>query len=77
MIRRCLLLKTQRQISKFFGIWCVSFIEVAVQNFRLLFLVETFLKSFLRYCDKLRQLNKQTVVEHYRTVLLEKQEMIA
>ena len=31
----------------FFGIWCEYLVEVAVQNFRSLFLTETDLKSFL------------------------------
>ena len=35
-------------------------------NFRLLFLIESDLQSFLKYCDNLRQWNKQTVVEIYR-----------
>ena len=48
-------LKTQRQISDFFSIWCVSLIEVTMQNFRLPFLIETGLKRFFRYCDKLRR----------------------
>ena len=43
--------------------------EATEQNFRLLFLSETDLKNFLRYCDKLRQWNKQAVLEHYRLVL--------
>ena len=47
----------------------VSLVEITVQKFRLLFLTETDLKSFFRYCDKLRQWNTQTVVEHYRSVL--------
>ena len=34
---------------------CVSLVEVTVENFRLLFLAETDLKSFSRCCDKLRQ----------------------
>ena len=33
----------------FFCIWCVSLIEVTVQNFRLFFLIETDLKCFLMY----------------------------
>ena len=39
--------------------------EVTVQNFRLLCLIETGSK---RYCHKLWQWSKQTVVEHYRLV---------
>ena len=31
----------------------VSVVEVTSQNFRLLSLIDTDLKSFLRYCDKL------------------------
>ena len=38
----------------FIGIWCASLAEVTLQNFRLLLL-----KKPLRYCDKLRQWNKQ------------------
>ena len=54
----------------FFGIWCEPLLEVAVRNcFTLLFLTETELKGFLRYCNKLRQWNKQTVVEHFGLVL--------
>ena len=34
-------LSTQRQISDFFGIWCVSLVEVTINNFRLFFLIET------------------------------------
>ena len=30
----------------FYGIWCESLVEVTVQNFRLLFLTETDLKTF-------------------------------
>ena len=52
----------------FFGIWCETLVEVTVQNFRLLFLTETDLKSFSRNYDNARQWNKQTVVEHYRSV---------
>ena len=52
----------------FFVIWCESLVKVTVQNFRLLFLTETDLNSFFMYCDKVRQWNKQTVVEHYRSV---------
>ena len=46
-------LKSQRQISNFL-IFIVSLVEATLQNFRLLFLKETDLKSFLRYCDKLQ-----------------------
>ena len=53
----------------FFGIYCESLVEATVQNFRLLFLTGIDLKSFLRYCDKLQQWNKQTVVENYCEVL--------
>ena len=63
----CQPLKTQRQISDFL-VFGVSLVEVTVQNFRLLLLVETDLKRFFSYCDKLRQWNKQTVVEHYRYI---------
>ena len=44
-------LKTQRQMSGFFGIWCVSLVEVTMQNLRLIFLIEADLGIFLRYCD--------------------------
>ena len=40
-----------------------------MQNIRLFFLTEIDLKILLKYCDKLRQSNKQTVVEHYFSVL--------
>ena len=53
-------LKSQQHISDF---WYLVWVLVWV---RLLFLTETYLKSILRYCDKLRQLS---AVEHYRSVL--------
>ena len=46
-----MMLKSQGQISGFLFLY-VPLVEVTVQNFRLLFLIET---DFLRYCDKLRQ----------------------
>ena len=55
-------LKTQRQMFDFWY-WCVPFVEVTVQNFKVLFLIET---DLILSCDKLWQWNKQTVVEHYR-----------
>ena len=64
--------KDTLQILKFFiketDIWCVSLVEVTVQNFRLLFVIGTDFKSFLRYCDKLSPQNKQVVVKYYRPV---------
>ena len=52
-------LKSERHISDFYGIWSEPLVEGAVQNFRLPFLIETDFfkkkKSFLRYCDILRQ----------------------
>ena len=39
-------LKTQRQISDFFGVCCKSLSEVTVQNFRLLFPTENENKAF-------------------------------
>ena len=47
--------KTHWQISGFFGIKCVSLVEVTVQNFRLLFLRETD-KSITTNCDN--EINK-------------------
>ena len=42
-----------------YGIWCEPLVEETVRNFRVLFLTETDLKSFLMYCDKFRQWNQQ------------------
>ena len=53
----------------FFGIYCVSLEEVTVQNFSAFPYRITYFKSFFKYCDKLLQWNKQTVVKHYRSVL--------
>ena len=47
-----------------------------LQNFRLLRVIETDLKSFLRYCDKLSPWNKQTVIEYYGTLLHNDHEII-
>ena len=59
-------------ILKFFmketDIWCLSLVEVTVQNLRLFFVIETDFKSFLRYCDKLPPQSKQVAVKHYRSV---------
>ena len=64
--------KDTLQILKFFiketDIWCVSLVEVTVQNFRLLFVIGTDFKSFLRYCDKFPPEYKQVVVKYYRPV---------
>ena len=51
-------------------------VEVIVKIFRLLFLTETDLKSFIMYCNKVRQWNKQIVVEHYRSVFHNNYEII-
>ena len=53
----------------FFDIQCESMVETTVQNFRLLFFIEIYFKGLLRYCDKLRQGNKQIFVEYYRSGL--------
>ena len=60
----------------FFWYFCESLVEAAMQNFRLPFLTETEFKSFLRYCNNLREWNKQTVVEHYRSALHNNQEIM-
>ena len=48
---------------------CEFLVELTVQNSRLLFLTENYLKSFFSYCEKLGQWNKETVVEYYLLVL--------
>ena len=40
----------------FFNIWCVSFVEVPVRNFRLLLLIETDLKRIVTNCEN--EMNK-------------------
>ena len=47
----------------FFGICCISLVEVTEKNFRLLFPRKADVQSYLRYCDTLQEWNKQTVVE--------------
>ena len=64
----CYRLCNRYLIFSVFG-YLVCIFGRSAQNFRLLYLIETDLKSLLRCCDKLRQWNKQTVVEHYRSIL--------
>ena len=59
----------------FFVTCCESLVEVTVQNFRLFFLTD--LKRFSRYCNKLGQFNKQTLGEHFRSVLQSNQEIMS
>ena len=69
LVQNFMLIKVAATDIWYFGIWCESLVEATVQSFRLLFLTETDLKSLLRYYEKLRQWNKQTVAENYRSVL--------
>ena len=59
---------SNRYLIFWYLVQCMSLVEATVQNFRLLFLAETDLKSFLRHCNKLWQWNKQTMVEYYSLV---------
>ena len=69
-------LKTQRQILICWYLVCV-FVKSNCTKFQIAFPYRNWLLSFLRYRDKLRQRNKQTVVEHYLSVLHNNHEIMS